>query len=323
MKNKFPLFFLIFLFSISAVFSQNSEKPRKVHMGIINGSAVSLPQPVYPAAAAALNASGEVKVSVVIDEQGTVVSAEAVSGHPLLRAASVEAAKLAKFRPTLLSGAPVTVSGVIVYNFLPNEPKGFEEELTPMAFAMIISVYDSVESDKELTGIIDDIFKDFNDYYEKPKITGKVSEMPSAERKKIFEELKSNIRKEFSVATEWQFEAGELFGEVLGKFVTNLLNKNELVPEADLRSSLMKINELNARAPKDFPAPVLEKFKEVGDFANRKNLGAIEAQWELFLLLEEVFNLISPDDDEDEAPEEKSPRREILGAQREIGSEML
>ncbi|CAN5793550.1 hypothetical protein BH20ACI4_BH20ACI4_10810 [soil metagenome] len=95
-------------------------KPSKpISKGVVNGSAVSLPIPPYPAAARAVRASGAVNVQVLIDENGNVVSASAVSGHPLLRQAAAQAARSAKFRPTLLSGQPVKVNGVIVYNFVP------------------------------------------------------------------------------------------------------------------------------------------------------------------------------------------------------------
>ena len=55
---------------------------------------------------------------VTVDEDGNVISAAAVSGHPLLRAASVKAAREAKFAPVLLSGQPVKFTGVLVYNFV-------------------------------------------------------------------------------------------------------------------------------------------------------------------------------------------------------------
>jgi len=87
--------------------------------GVLNGKAVSLPLPEYPPAAKAVRASGTVTVQVLIDEEGNVISASATSGHPLLRSAAVEAAKAAKFSPTRLSGEPVKVSGVVVYNFVP------------------------------------------------------------------------------------------------------------------------------------------------------------------------------------------------------------
>lgn len=92
--------------------------PKTLSGGIVNGKAYSLPQPVYPAEALAVRAAGSVVVQVLIDEGGNVISATAVSGHPLLRAAAVEAAKEAKFAPTRLSGQPVKVAGVITYNFV-------------------------------------------------------------------------------------------------------------------------------------------------------------------------------------------------------------
>jgi protein TonB len=85
--------------------------------GVLNGKALSLPKPAYPAIAKTARASGTVVVQVLIDENGNVVSASAVSGPPLLRAAAVAAARGARFSPTKLSGQPVKVSGVINYNF--------------------------------------------------------------------------------------------------------------------------------------------------------------------------------------------------------------
>ena len=86
--------------------------------GVLNGKAISLPKPGYPPIARAAHASGTVVVQVLIDENGNVVSAHAVSGHPLLTAAAVGAAKQARFSPTKLSGQPVKVTGVIQYNFV-------------------------------------------------------------------------------------------------------------------------------------------------------------------------------------------------------------
>lgn len=93
--------------------------PKMVSQGVLNGKATSLPKPAYPAAAKAVRAGGAVSVQVVISESGSVMSASAVSGHPLLRAAAESAARGARFSPTLLSGQPVKVSGVITYNFVP------------------------------------------------------------------------------------------------------------------------------------------------------------------------------------------------------------
>jgi protein TonB len=86
--------------------------------GVLNGKAISLPKPAYPPIAKAAHASGTVTVQVTIDENGNVISAHAVSGHPLLQAVAVAAARGARFSPTKLSGQPVKVTGVITYNFV-------------------------------------------------------------------------------------------------------------------------------------------------------------------------------------------------------------
>jgi TonB family protein len=105
--------------NFSAANETPSSTPRLISGGVLNGKAMSLPKPPYPPAARAVRASGAVTVQVLIDEQGNVVSANAVSGHPLLRAAAVQAARAATFSPTYLEGRPVKVSGVITYNFVP------------------------------------------------------------------------------------------------------------------------------------------------------------------------------------------------------------
>lgn len=86
--------------------------------GVLNGKAVSLVKPAYPAIARSAQASGAVQVQVLIDENGNVISAHAVSGHPLLQSSAVAAARASKFSPTILSGQAVKVSGVIIYNFV-------------------------------------------------------------------------------------------------------------------------------------------------------------------------------------------------------------
>lgn len=95
------------------------ETPKRISGGVLNGKALKLSPPQYPAAARAVKASGAVNVQVTIDEQGNIISASAVSGHPLLRQAAEQAARQAQFAPILLSGVPVQVTGVLVYNFVP------------------------------------------------------------------------------------------------------------------------------------------------------------------------------------------------------------
>jgi TonB family protein len=96
-----------------------NKKPKMVVAGVVGGRAKHLPKPAYPAAAKAVRASGTVGIKVLIEEDGSMYSAEVVSGHPLLRSAARLAACNAKFDPTKLRGVPVKVSGIIMYNFVP------------------------------------------------------------------------------------------------------------------------------------------------------------------------------------------------------------
>jgi periplasmic protein TonB len=85
--------------------------------GILNGKALSLPSPAYPDMAKRMHVTGVVEVEVVIDTNGKVISAKAVKGPAFLTTAAEMAAKQARFTPTLLSGQPMKVSGIITYNF--------------------------------------------------------------------------------------------------------------------------------------------------------------------------------------------------------------
>lgn len=93
-------------------------QPAPISGGVLNGKAVSKPAPAYPAEAKEAGAQGVVTVQITVNEDGTVESAKAAGGHPLLQEAAVEAARKAKFSPTLLSGQPVKVRGVVTYNFV-------------------------------------------------------------------------------------------------------------------------------------------------------------------------------------------------------------
>ncbi|HEX5703373.1 MAG TPA: energy transducer TonB [Pyrinomonadaceae bacterium] len=95
--------------------------PRKaapITGGVLNGKALSLAKPAYPKAARKNRDEGPVRVRIVIDEFGKVISAEAIEGAESLREAAIEAAYKSVFTPTRLMGQPVKVSGVIVYNFV-------------------------------------------------------------------------------------------------------------------------------------------------------------------------------------------------------------
>lgn len=94
-------------------------QPRVIDGGVVNGKALSLAKPPYPMEARTSRASGAVQVSVLIDENGRVIFACAVSGHMLLQPVSEAAAYASVFSPTTLNGKRVKLRGAIIYNFMP------------------------------------------------------------------------------------------------------------------------------------------------------------------------------------------------------------
>lgn len=91
---------------------------REIPEGVEVGHAVELVKPQFPEIARRAHASGEVVVDVIIDLDGTVIAAHAASGHPLLMAAAVAAARASRFTPTTYLGEPVKVAGSIKYTFV-------------------------------------------------------------------------------------------------------------------------------------------------------------------------------------------------------------
>jgi TonB family protein len=94
------------------------SKRAPVSGGVLKGKIISTVPPVYPAIARAARASGTIVVEIVFDEGGKVISARAVSGHPLLQQAAVEAVRQWRFQPVSVGGQPVKVSGTVTVNFV-------------------------------------------------------------------------------------------------------------------------------------------------------------------------------------------------------------
>ena len=94
------------------------KPPKIVSKGVITSQAISLPRPAYPELAKRMRIQGTVSVQVLVDLDGRVISAKALSGSPFLIVEAQKAAMQARFSPTLLSNQPVKVSGVITYNFV-------------------------------------------------------------------------------------------------------------------------------------------------------------------------------------------------------------
>ena len=136
MKKLFLVFIVMSVIGLFAASSFGQENlPKPINGGVLNGKAISLPKPQYPEIAKNLGIGGAVSVEVTVDENGYVSSSNAVNfaanddelsteradAKAALRAAAEQAALSAKFSPTFLSGVPVKIKGIIVYNFIDGE----------------------------------------------------------------------------------------------------------------------------------------------------------------------------------------------------------
>jgi TonB family protein len=92
--------------------------PEFVYLGnLTSANAIQMVTPVYSLVAQRANVEGKVTVEVELNEDGEVVSANATSGHQMLRGSAEDAAKRSKFKPALHNNRPIKAKGVILYNF--------------------------------------------------------------------------------------------------------------------------------------------------------------------------------------------------------------
>lgn len=303
MKNLLLLAACFFVFASSAAAQTEKPKqpPKTVSAGIVNGKALSLPKPVYPDDARRLRIAGSVTVKVLIDENGMVVSAEAVSGpeNASLRQAAEAAAMQATFSPTLLSGQPVKVSGVINYNFV---GKTNEELLEVMGVSVLLDIvrnyamdFDKFLARPDAMEMLREAPADFPRFSKELATLKSLDKMPADKRTAVIVLAFFSIRDKLSDADKWQFEVGQNFGDLL-LLMPSGVNAGDLskVDESALKLNLNKINQLLPSAPPDFPTEVLEKFKDLTSLSARDNLLSPKNMTDFGEKLIALFETISP-----------------------------
>jgi TonB family protein len=93
--------------------------PQKISQSVLEGIVIKKRMPSYPLSARSMNAFGKVEVRIVISEKGSVIEAKAISGHPALFNAAVDAAREWVYKPTTLNGIPTKVETVLTFTFSP------------------------------------------------------------------------------------------------------------------------------------------------------------------------------------------------------------
>jgi periplasmic protein TonB len=85
---------------------------------MLEGSLIRRVEPVYPALARSARVQGSVVLFATISSSGTIENLRAISGHPLLVGAAINAVKQWRYRPYILNGEPTEVETEITVNFL-------------------------------------------------------------------------------------------------------------------------------------------------------------------------------------------------------------
>jgi periplasmic protein TonB len=94
-----------------------ASKPVTVSSGVQAAKLTRQVKPSYPPLAVQAHISGTVRLAAIIGRDGTIQNLQAVSGHPLLTPAAVEAVRQWRYQPTLLNGQAVEVITQIDVNF--------------------------------------------------------------------------------------------------------------------------------------------------------------------------------------------------------------
>jgi TonB family protein len=92
----------------------------RVGAEVLGANLISKVDPVYPPLALSARISGTVRFKVTVGVDGRVKNFQLVSGHPLLVQAAKDALAGYVYKPTLLNGNPVEVTGTVEVPFVLN-----------------------------------------------------------------------------------------------------------------------------------------------------------------------------------------------------------
>jgi len=85
---------------------------------LLEGNLIRRVQPVYPPLARSARIQGAVLLFASISKAGTIDNLRAMSGHPMLVPAAIEAVSQWRYRPYILNNEPIEVETQITVNFL-------------------------------------------------------------------------------------------------------------------------------------------------------------------------------------------------------------
>jgi TonB family protein len=89
----------------------------RVSQGVSQGLLIKRVNPIYPHAALAIHAQGEVQIEATVNKEGMVVNPKVLSGDAVLAQAAVAAVRQWRYKPYYLDGEPVEIKTQITVKF--------------------------------------------------------------------------------------------------------------------------------------------------------------------------------------------------------------
>lgn len=286
--SKILLILVTLFLTISASFAQTPTPTQKKTIGgVVNGKAISLVKPP-----SVQKISGEVRVEVLIDEQGNIFSAKAVSGSTDLYQMSEKAALASKFSPTILSGKPVKVSGVIVYKFKTTD--NLKEKLKFLNLGAFLSMAKIILPDEWGEPLSKNEFTNEVVMREMLLPITKITKQTSMEnRLQILNQVQASLEKKLSGDDTWQYELGRELGGLMTEIHKIISDDTAKLNEIAVKNHLLKIRTMLSSTPADFPMEVSDKFKQIINLGDNANIKLDEITDELAQLILEMLDMIS------------------------------
>jgi protein TonB len=109
---------------IGGIISSNVPPPKvatpqkvRISSGVAEGNKIHDVQPAYPQMARIAHIQGDVVLQATISKTGSIENLRAVSGHPILIQAALDAVRQWKYKPYILNGEPVEVETQVTVKF--------------------------------------------------------------------------------------------------------------------------------------------------------------------------------------------------------------
>lgn len=246
-------------------------RPRSISGGVLNDRAIERIDPEYPEIAKESGAEGDVVIEVRISENGDVISAEGISGPPLLIPAAVEAATRTRFRPLEFEGRPIVTTGVIRYNFV-------YKRVNWHGFAKAISAtyaYDNLE----LRPVAEYLTAEYET--EKQQLLA-LDRDPRIERHRVIKSVMSAIRARLQGRNLWYYDLGVALTDVMLPLRTHEVDRQKL------KAALAGLNMLQAAIPEDVSPRDIEGVRILTEFRIGETQSSEELRKQIFRMLANI-----------------------------------